>query len=288
MNLRTAFVLGRVSNLPTVWTNVLTAAVLCALPLGGAVQLGFLMLAMSLFYVSGMYLNDYFDAEWDAQHNPGRPLPAGQCTKTQVLLFALIFLCLALMLILASATFKLSGLFVSLVLFAFICLYDWKHKSWPLIAPLLMGACRLLVYLTVGICLVGLALPLEVSIAGIALMLYIAGITALARAEHDNRLSSAIPLVLLLSPVAYSFYLGYEKTSSFLLSMFLLAWIMRAVHKVFAAKPGAIGQAVAALLAGICLVDAALIAAVGHLTLAWWAIVGFVLCLVFQKFIPAT
>ena len=52
--------LGRVSNLPTVWSNVLTG-----LALVGALQpdasLLVLVLALSLFYVGGMYLNDAFD-----------------------------------------------------------------------------------------------------------------------------------------------------------------------------------------------------------------------------------
>ena len=35
-------------------------------------------LAVSLFYVGGMYLNDAFDAGWERQHRPERPIPAGQ------------------------------------------------------------------------------------------------------------------------------------------------------------------------------------------------------------------
>jgi lysophospholipase L1-like esterase len=52
--------LGRVSNLPTVWTNVVAATVLA----GGALTSTTTLLAisaMTLFYVAGMYLNDAFD-----------------------------------------------------------------------------------------------------------------------------------------------------------------------------------------------------------------------------------
>ena len=61
MTLRIALRLGRVSNLPTVWTNVAAAAVLAGVPLA---SLGVLALAVacSLFYVGGMFLNDAFDA----------------------------------------------------------------------------------------------------------------------------------------------------------------------------------------------------------------------------------
>ena len=38
---------------------------------------GLVLLAMSLFYVGGMYLNDYFDRAIDARERPERPIPAG-------------------------------------------------------------------------------------------------------------------------------------------------------------------------------------------------------------------
>ena len=69
---RTALRLGRVSNLPTVWTNVLAAAALSGALAGshgdaGAGALGGLLLAMSLFYVGGMFLNDAFDLMHDGE-----------------------------------------------------------------------------------------------------------------------------------------------------------------------------------------------------------------------------
>ncbi len=74
--------LARVSNLPTVWTNVLVGnrvgrrahhrhGRLC------------LAIAVSLLYMAGMYLNDAFDARWDAQHRPERPIPAGDVTRAR-------------------------------------------------------------------------------------------------------------------------------------------------------------------------------------------------------------
>ncbi len=55
----TALRLGRVSNLPTVWTNVLAGAVLSGAPLA-PVRVLALMLGLSTFYIAGMYLNDAF------------------------------------------------------------------------------------------------------------------------------------------------------------------------------------------------------------------------------------
>jgi hypothetical protein len=45
---------------------------------------------------------------------------------------------------------------------------------------------------------------------------------------------------------------------------------------------------VAALLAGICLLDALLIAAHGQMTIAWLAAGAFPLTLVLQRYVPAT
>ena len=53
--------IGRVSNLPTVWTNVVAGAFLAGVATD-TVTLLWLMLAVTLFYTGGMYLNDAFDA----------------------------------------------------------------------------------------------------------------------------------------------------------------------------------------------------------------------------------
>src|SRR3954470_4188876 len=72
----TLFRLGRVSNLPTVWTNVVAATVLAgADPVSASALLA--MVAMTLFYVGGMYLNDAFDREIDRRERAGRPIPSG-------------------------------------------------------------------------------------------------------------------------------------------------------------------------------------------------------------------
>ena len=63
MPARTALRLGRVSNLPTVWTNVIAGAALATLeiPWKAVVPVA---LAASLLYVAGMFLNDAFDVRW--------------------------------------------------------------------------------------------------------------------------------------------------------------------------------------------------------------------------------
>src|SRR6185369_11144617 len=75
--------LGRVSNLPTVWTNVLAGIVLAgAVPPAGVVAR--MALALSLFYVGGMFLNDAFDRAVDARERPERPIPSGAVAAVEV------------------------------------------------------------------------------------------------------------------------------------------------------------------------------------------------------------
>jgi 4-hydroxybenzoate polyprenyltransferase len=78
VSFRTVLRLGRVSNLPTVWTNALAGAVLAAGVSFAAWPVVTAALALSLFYVGGMWLNDGFDAEVDARERPERPIPAGE------------------------------------------------------------------------------------------------------------------------------------------------------------------------------------------------------------------
>src|SRR5262245_4430850 len=75
--------LGRVSNLPTVWTNVLAGTLLTGVPVDAGV-LGVLLVSLSLFYVGGMYLNDAFDRHIDARERPERPIPSGRASVQEV------------------------------------------------------------------------------------------------------------------------------------------------------------------------------------------------------------
>ena len=72
--LRTLLVLGRVSNLPTVWSNCLAGWWL-----GGAGnfdKLPYLLAGATSLYTGGMFLNDAFDVEFDRQYRKERPIPS--------------------------------------------------------------------------------------------------------------------------------------------------------------------------------------------------------------------
>jgi 4-hydroxybenzoate polyprenyltransferase len=179
--LRTALRLGRVSNLPTVWTNVLAG-----IALNGGDPLGArtwpLAVAMSSLYVGGMYLNDAFDHRWDAQHRPERPIPSGQASARTVFLAGFGFIGLGLAIVGIAGTDR--ALLSATALAGLIVLYDVSHKGNPL-APLVMGLCRVGVYLTAGVA-VAATVSSGLLLGAGALLAYLVLLTALARNEHRH------------------------------------------------------------------------------------------------------
>jgi 4-hydroxybenzoate polyprenyltransferase len=160
--------LGRVSNLPTVWTNVLAGAVLSGAPLALGRVLA-LMLGLSFFYVAGMYLNNAFDAGYDRQHRPARRIPSGAVAASAMFGAGAVLLGIGLVLLLvlcfAPGVATVCPVFAGgLALTATILVYDAWHKGNP-IGPVLMGLCRALVYVTAAAAVAG-ALPRDLLLAG--------------------------------------------------------------------------------------------------------------------------
>ncbi|WP_440055261.1 hypothetical protein ACSLBF_03730 [Pseudoalteromonas sp. T1lg65] len=199
-------VLGRVSNLPTVWTNVLAAAVitsqLYALPVNSLV-LSQLLLAMSLLYLGGMFLNDAIDARWDRQHQVARPIVLGAIGQNTVFALSLLQLTAgALVIFQIELTHNNSALVYghTTALVAAIIFYNLLHKKLAA-SRLLMGFCRAGIFLVTAAVITGKVsaiLPFALLLAG-----YISGITFLAQFEHlrQQQQFSWFTLVLLFSPV---------------------------------------------------------------------------------------
>jgi 4-hydroxybenzoate polyprenyltransferase len=180
MTLQTALKLGRVSNLPTVWTNVLAGVALAALepPWRVVLPVG---IAVSLLYVAGMYLNDAFDARWDAQHRPERPIPSGEVSAR--LVFRAGFGMMAAALILLAVTTNTQAVVAGLVLAGLIVLYDTRHKG-NRFAPALMGLCRVAVY-AVAAAATGTFAP-PVAVGALFLFGYLVMLSMIARQETTN------------------------------------------------------------------------------------------------------
>jgi 4-hydroxybenzoate polyprenyltransferase len=282
MTLRTHLVLGRVSNLPTVWTDALAGAALAdGGPLGALLAAA---IALSLFYVGGMYLNDAFDAGVDARERPGRPIPAGRIALRTV--FAIGAGLLAAGALLAFALGLGSGL-AGLALAAAIVLYDWLHKRTAL-APLLMGACRFLSYAVAALAagsLTGAAL-----VGGLGLFAHTVGLTYAARQEAYDRIDRAWPLAVLALPalVGLWFVLASGSGVALVLLALYVGWSVGCVRLLFRRGKGDVPRAVVRLIAAIALYDAVMVAAAGAPLLAGLAVLGFVATLALQRVAPGT
>lgn len=274
--------LGRVSNLPTVWTNVLAATVLAGADPASA-RTAVVLLSMTLFYVGGMYLNDAFDRQIDARERPERPIPAGEISAQAV--FGAGFGMLGAGIALLSLLDVRAGL-VGLVLAAAIVLYDLHHKG-NLLSPVLMGICRGLVYLGTAAA-VALSVPGAIVIAAAALLAHVAGLTYAAKQESLDRIERMWPLAVLALPLLLTLpavTAGWVGATVWLLLAAANFVAIRDLRR--RSTPGAVGRSVAALIAAISLLDAAL-AAPASSSVALLCVAGYVLTRLAQRIIPGT
>lgn len=281
--LRMHLALGRVSNLPTVWSNALAGVALAGAGLGAGAWIA-LMLAFSLFYTGGMYLNDAFDAELDARERAARPIPMGEIGQGMVFLLGGVMLATGI----ALGFLVGSGVgYAGAALAVAIVLYDWLHKRTEL-APLLMGACRFLVYFMAALAAVG---PFFAALIGAAgLFAHVVGLTFAARQEAYDRLDRVWPLAVLALPllIALGFAVAGGGWLVFLLLAAYAAWGGYSLRFLFRRRKGDVPRAVIGLIAAISLYDAVLIAAVGMPVLSVIAALGFPAVLALQRVASGT
>jgi hypothetical protein len=290
MRLAIALKLARVSNLPTVWTNVMAGAVLAGagwtdpgLPLA--------MVALSLFYTGGMFLNDAHDRDFDTRFRPDRPIPAGDVTAAQVFGWGYGMMAAGLGLLAVAARMSddatpwgapLGGVLLA----GCIVLYDAWHKSNPL-SPLVMGLCRMLVYVTAALAVVAVPGAAVYLGAGVSLA-YLIGLTYAAKKEHLDRLDHAWPLAFLLVPVIYGGMLAIEHPLALVPLVLFTGWAGMAVKRLFRRGPGDVPKAVVALIAGISLLDAVILAGHGAPVAALLAVAAFGVTLRLQRWVAGT
>lgn len=251
--------LARISNLPTVFSNVLVGAALAA----GAGPLHWAMVVLatvvaSLFYVGGMALNDLVDRDIDAVERPRRPIPSGALSVKEVTRFT--FICFGGGLIL-TLVFAPWARHFALGLIGAIVAYDLLHKRWNA-SLVFMGLCRTLVYaLAAAFSSTAHTRPdtmTGVVIIGAVLALYIIALTVVAQKEAAGGLGfrRGLAIAMIFLPfVALLFAAGGNWRWALAAGFLLLLWLIRSARFVWQSPPKVV-PAVLGWLAGISLIDA--------------------------------
>ncbi len=244
-----------------------------------------LMLALSLFYVAGMVLNDAFDAEHDRLHRPGRLIPAGDVERASVFLLgagAALLLALGL----APGGAGPRGVGAGLGLAAAILVYDVWHKGNPA-GPLLMGLCRVLVYVTAAIAAGG-AVGSALLWGCAASFCYLVGLTYVAKQEDLARPGRLWPLAILAVPFAYALPIAARGGVGLALFLALAGAVGTALVLMARAGRPPMSRVVALLIAGISLLDGVMVAGGGLPGLALLTALGFAVTLASQRAVAGT
>lgn len=278
---RTALKLGRVSNLPTVWSNVIAG---CALAGGAPLNLVVtIALAVSAMYVAGMFLNDAFDRNIDARERPDRPIPAGEVSPDAVIVGGASLLIGGMV---ALAAVSNGAGVAALALAGAILLYNWHHKGNPA-APFVMGLCRGLVYVAAALAIVP-DLPPAVLVPAVALLAYVAGLTYTARQESLDKVANLWPLPLLAAPAAVVLA-GTDYSLPVVIALVALAACAVRVGQLLVRRAaGDVSRAVGLLIAAISLNDALFATTTGVTYAPFACLACFALTLVLQRYVPAS
>jgi UbiA prenyltransferase family len=282
---RALLVLGRVSNLPTVWSNCVAGWWL-----GGAQnqqRLAWVLAGGTLVYTGGMFLNDAFDVEFDRKYRQDRPIPSGAISRCAVWMWGIGLVASG------AAAFFGAGLIagvIGLVLSGCVVAYDAAHKKIEY-GPLLMGGCRFWLYLAAGASAANGVSGRMLCGAG-AMFCYIVGLSYIARRESTSGGVGFWPLAPLLLPIALA--MMREMPASFetlkpilLVSAVVALWVGKCVRFTLNFPDRNVGRAVGGLLAGICLVDWLAVAnAPKQFAVVFIGL--FLLALGLQRWVPAT
>jgi hypothetical protein len=247
--LRTLVILGRVSDLPTIWSNCLAGWWLGGG--GNFSNLPWLFAGITALYLGGMFLNDAFDTDFDRLHRPERPIPSGAIPLALVWGYGFLLLALgALSLIVIGKTTGILGI----ILLACIVLYDASHKVITA-SPWLMGACRFWIYVAAGSTAAFGAAGWPMW-CGIAVAFYVTGLRHMAQFEKSRPLPRW-PLALLIAPVFLAMLMdtGGYRAAGIWLSLVLILWAARCVRPMFQKGVVNVSRITFGLTAGIVLVD---------------------------------
>lgn len=286
---------ARLSNLPSVLSNVMLGVVLVGTQSGVA----FLIAAGLCLYLSGGFLNDWADRQWDAACRPERALPRGLFPPVAYLVAGMAMAACGLV---AAAIAGWLALAVAAAIALCVVIYTWLHKksAW---SAVFMGLCRALLPVLGWSVIADSSLMPAALLAGLALFFHVAGISLLARSESlpqaakwTNPARGCFAGSALAMWLCGFFFFGFTPASAFIGLLPYALWTGRClIPRVGTA------QKVAGLLAGIPLVDWMLLLPI-HITSAslrpgddcltgiclWLPPLAFLAGKVLQRYAPAT
>jgi len=170
---------ARIANVPSVICNLGVGVLLANSWKPGDFEWPWLLsIAAVLFYVSGNFLNDWADRDWDKENRPERALPQGLFSPTSYLITVIVGMILGLVIV---GSYGFAAFVTALILVRMIVLYTRVHKraAWSVIP---MGLCR--AFLPVlGFTSTVKGFSWEIAFPSIALLLYIIGLSLSARWE---------------------------------------------------------------------------------------------------------
>ena len=145
--------LFRISNAPTIISNVLVGAAVAASiepnSFPNITHVIAVTTSLVLIYIAGMAINDYFDQVVDTSERPTRPIPSGQISTGTALLCGVGLLLLGMI---ACAFVSLDVLPWVMLLGSAVLAYNMLHLA-KFVGPLLMSMCRMLVPIIAAIAL---------------------------------------------------------------------------------------------------------------------------------------
>lgn len=282
--------LARVSNAPTIVTNVLVGCAAAAR--GGDLRWGAMLamiVAVGLMYSAGMALNDVLDSEVDRLERPGRPIPSGRISRRHALIAAICGLAAG---IIIAGLFSVPALFAALILAALIVLYDLLHRL-ASATVVLMGVCRAMAYIVPA-----LAANPEIdrgmlTVPAVVIASYIIVVSLVARFEVGGSLewrrilAMFMPLIVLAPAAMVRSHRAESSLPALIAAIVAVAWTAAGCWRLFR-KPPMVIVTVLSWLAGICLVDAFMLSLFGRFVLAGVAYLCFALTIAAHRRIPGT
>ncbi len=265
MNPSTAIRLGRLSDLPTVWTNVLAGAVLSGGPLE-TVPIAAAAVSGSALHIGALVL-DHDERPEHPQH------PAAWRWGLGLLVLGTLA---------AWGVHRFAGLAALATSAAIV--YGTRFKAGSP-GPLLMGGCRMGVYALGGFAVSAAPSPM-LWVGSLVLLGYVLTLTSAAGVGRRRGMARWGPLLGLAGPGAFvlASWSGAPLIPSFLGGYGL--WVHRAISRIRSAKPQMIRVGVVHLIAGIALLDALVVANSGATSLAMACLGLFGLTLALQSRFP--